>query len=243
MTTLARITIALILALFLSSCGFDTNIGDFSTGVKGNGIVAKDSRQITTEFSEISASEGLQVYVTQAEDFEITVEADENVIDLIGTDIENNKLKIHTLKNIGRATKKIYVSLPEITSLKGSSGSHLTTSNTITSDNMEVDASSGAMVNIALMANEIDIDASSGGNLKVSGSAAKADIDVSSGGNIDGKNLETKICHADANSGGNLSVSVSQSLVADANSGGNIAYLGNPEVQKKKSVSGSIHKY
>ena len=83
MTTLARITIALIMALFLSSCGLDINFGDFGSGKKGNGIVTNENREITDEFTMVSASEGLDVYVTNGDEFEITVEADENIIDLI----------------------------------------------------------------------------------------------------------------------------------------------------------------
>ena len=146
MTTLARLTIAFLLALFFTSCGFDVKIGDFGSGEKGNGIVTEESRTITDEFSKISASEGLEVYVTQAKDFDIMVEADENIIDLIGTDIKDGNLRIHTIKNIGRATKKIYVSLPEITALRSSSGSHLITQQTINCTDIDIDASSGSLL-------------------------------------------------------------------------------------------------
>ena len=104
MTTLARITIALILALFLSSCAFDLNFGE---GKKGNGTIVEDSRAISEAFTVVSASEGLDVYVTQANEFKIIVEADENILNLIGTDIKNGKLTIHAIENIGRATKKM----------------------------------------------------------------------------------------------------------------------------------------
>lgn len=243
MTTLVRIAITLLMALFLSSCGFDIQIGDFGTGKKGNGAVVTDTRPITEDFTQVSASEGLMVYVTQADEFSIKVEADENVIDLIETDIRNGKLRIHTEENIGRATKNIYVSLPEVTRLRSSSGAHLTTQNTIKANELEVDGSSGAILELDVVTNEIDIDASSGANLDISGEADDAMIDVSSGGNINAKNLQTRTCNADASSGGNVRVQVSKSLVADASSGGNISYSGEPNVEKKKSVSGSVHKY
>ncbi len=46
MTTLARITIALILSI-PTSCGFDINFGDFGSGKKGNGNVTSETREIT----------------------------------------------------------------------------------------------------------------------------------------------------------------------------------------------------
>jgi hypothetical protein len=243
MTTIVRIAFALLMTIFLSSCGFDIQIGDFGSGEKGNGNVVTDSRKITEEFTKVSASEGLVVYVTQAEEFSIEVEADDNVIDLIDTKIKNGKLRINTSKNIGHATKNIYVSLPKVTALAGSSGSHLETKNAIKTAELEVDGSSGAILELEVVSNEIDIDASSGANLRISGTANEALIDVSSGGNINAKNLQTQNCNADASSGGNVKVQVSRSLVADASSGGNISYSGDPTVETKKSVSGSVHQY
>ncbi|WP_273567412.1 head GIN domain-containing protein [Maribacter halichondriae] len=243
MTTLARIAIAVLVSIFLSSCGFDINIGDFGTGISGNGNVVTEERDITEDFTEVLASEGIQVYVTQADEFEISVEADENVMDLIGTDIRNGKLKIHAIENIGRATKKVYVSLPDVTALKGSSGSHLTTESTIKADILEIDASSGALMSIEINADQVDIEASSGANLTVAGGSDKTYVDASQGANINAKELMAKSCNAGASSGANIRINVSDELTADASSGGNISYTGDANVTTKKSVSGSVHKY
>ncbi len=242
MTTLIRIAIGLLISLFLSSCGFDINLGDFGPGKKGNGIVVEENREIRGEFTEISASEGLEVYVTQSNEFGISVEGDENIIDLIGTDIKNGRLRIHAIENIGRATKKVRVSLPEITALNSSSGANLRTESNIKANEIEIDASSGAFIELDLLAQEINVEASSGANLHLSGSVQKAFISGSSGANINAKDLVAEECNAGASSGANIGINVSRSLTADAGSGGNISYSGNPNVQKKKSVSGSVNK-
>ncbi|WP_405396473.1 head GIN domain-containing protein [Maribacter sp. Asnod2-G09] len=243
MTTLVRITVALVLALLLSSCGFDINFGDFGSGEKGNGVVVEETREITGDFTEVSSSEGLEVFVTQGADFDIAVEADENIIDLIGTDIKNGKLRIHSIENIGRATKKVYVTMPNVTSLRASSGAHLTTENKIKSDKLEVDASSGAIINANVLVTNMDIDASSGANISLEGTAKEVYVDASSGANIRAKDLSTLVATADASSGANISIDVTDDLTAEASSGGNISYKGDPSVQKNKSVSGSVHKY
>lgn len=240
MATLARITIAFLLTLFLSSCMFDMNFGN---GKKGNGIVTEDKREVTEEFSVVSASEGLDVYVTQADEFDITVEADENIIELIGTDIKDGKLRIHAIENIGRATKKIHVSLPNITALESSSGADLIVKNAIETDKIDLDASSGADLLVELVADEVTADASSGADIKLSGEANMLYANASSGADIRAKELLAKVCHADASSGADISVNVSDSLVADASSGADISYTGEASVQKKKSASGSVHKY
>lgn len=240
MTTLARIAISFLLALFASSCNFDINFGD---GKKGNGEVVEETRKVTEDFTVISASEGLDVFVTQDQDFKISVEADENIIDLIGTDIKDGKLRVHAIENIGRATKKIYISLPNITALRSSSGADLIVQNVIESEKIELDASSGSDLHVELVASEVSADASSGADIKVSGKTDILYADASSGADIRARELLTKKCNADASSGSDISVNVSESLVADASSGADISYTGDASVQKKKSVSGSVHKY
>lgn len=240
MTTLAKIAIAVLFALFASSCHMDLNFG---SGVKGNGEVVEETRKVAEDFTIVSASEGIDVFVTQDSQFKITVEADENVIDLIGTDIRDGKLKIHAIENIGRATKKVYVSLPEITGLRSSSGADLIAQNVIESDKIELDASSGSDLHVELTANEVSADASSGADIKVAGTAKMLYADASSGADIRARDLMAEKCNADASSGADISINVSESLVADASSGADISYTGEASVQTKKSVSGSVHKY
>ncbi|MEM9648339.1 head GIN domain-containing protein [Flagellimonas flava] len=240
MTTLAKIAIAFLLAIFASSCKMDISFGD---GKRGNGEVVEETRKVTDEFTVVSASEGLDVFVTQDQDFKISVEADENVIDLIGTDIKDGKLRIHAIENIGRATKKIYVSLPVITALKSSSGADLIAQNIIEAKKIELDASSGSDLHIELRAIEVSADASSGADIKISGSTDALYADASSGADIRARELIAKTCNADASSGSDISVNVTDSLVADASSGADISYTGEASVQTKKSVSGSVHKY
>lgn len=240
MTTLIKIAIALVLSLFMSSCAFDLKLGP---GEKGNGNVVKDSRAVSDDFTEISASEGLEVYVTQGSEYHIEVEADENIIDHIATDVRNHKLRIHTNEKIGRATKKIYVTLPEITNLETSSGANLTVDNTVEAHELHLSASSGAHMELRVDAQSLEAETSSGAGIKVSGETDALDAEVSSGAGLDADALETHRCEANASSGGNMTLNVSDELHAEASSGGNIRYKGNPNVRTSKSVSGSVSSY
>lgn len=239
MTTLARITIGLLLALLNASCGLDINLGD---GKRGNGVVTDDRREITDNFTVVSASEGLDVYVTQAEEFEILVEADENIIDLIGTDISNGKLRIHAIENIGKATKKVFVSLPVITGLETSSGADLSTGSLIRADRISLEASSGSDLHVEIAADEVEADTSSGADIRISGEAKLFYAHASSGSGISARDFAVETCNADASSGADIDLNVSESLTAEASSGADISYTGDPSVQQQKSVSGSVHK-
>ncbi|ADY30318.1 MULTISPECIES: head GIN domain-containing protein [Cellulophaga] len=237
MATLSKITIAVVLSLLFTSCSF--NIG---SGKKGNGVLTEQSRDVATSFERISASEGINVYVTQAKEFSIRVEADENVIDLIGTDIKDGKLKIHAIENIGRATKNVHVTLPVVTALYSSSGAELISESQIETNEIDLNASSGADIQIALVANSVNADCSSGADIKLSGKTNNLTVNASSGSDIDAYELKTKTCDADASSGADISVDVSDSLIADASSGADIKYSGTATVKKNKSSSGSVKK-
>ncbi len=240
MTTLARLAIGILLALLTSSCAFTMNWGE---GKRGNGEVVEESRKISEDFTTVYASEGLDVFVSQGSDFEIVVEADENIIDLIGTDIEDGKLKIHAIENIGRATKNVYVTLPEVEALKSSSGADLVAQTIIRGDKITLDASSGSDIEAEVIAKLIEADASSGADIKVSGKTDSFYADASSGADIKAQKLKAEKCNADASSGAGISVNVSETLTADASSGADISYTGDAAVTKKKSVSGSVRKY
>lgn len=240
MTTLAKIAIAIFFSIFSSSCILDANFG---AGKRGNGEVVEETRTVKEDFTVVSASEGLDVFVTQGNDYEIRVEADENIIDLIGTDIREGRLKIHAIENIGRATKKVYVTLPEVTGLKSSSGADLMVQNVLESNRIDLDASSGADLHVELNAKEITAEASSGADIKISGQSDYLRAEASSGADIRARDLQTKKCNADASSGSDISVNVSESLIADASSGADITYSGEANVEQKKSASGSVRKY
>lgn len=240
MTTLAKFTIAIVLALLASSCMLDMNFGP---GVKGNGEVVEEAREVSEDFTAITASEGLHVYVTQDSEFRIRVEADENVIDLIGTDIRDGKLHVHAIENIGRATKRVYVSLPEITALEASSGADLSGEGVIEADKVRLNANSGAELQLELVADQVEADCSSGADIRLGGRANLLYVDASSGSDVKALDMAARVCRANASSGADIKVQVLEELTADASSGADIGYTGDPKVETQKSVSGSVYKY
>ena len=112
MTTLTKILAAAIAALLFTSCITITD------GKRGNGNVVSETRDASEAFDVIKAQEGLDVYVSQGSTASIEVEADENIIDLIATDIKDGVLRVHCEEQIGRATsKKVYVSADETSNI------------------------------------------------------------------------------------------------------------------------------
>ena len=142
MTTLTKFIVGLIVSIMLMSCQFN---GNFGTGVKGNGNVETVERHIDENFSEIKVSRGLDVYLTQSDNVSLKVQADENLHDIIMTEVENNVLRIYADENIKRSSsKKVMVSFKDISKISSSSGSDVYSTNTITTESLEISTSSGS---------------------------------------------------------------------------------------------------
>lgn len=239
MTTLIKFIIATVLSLTLFSCNFDMNL---STGVKGNGEVVTEERAINESFTAIKAAEGLDVYLTQSDNESISVEADENLHDIILTDIENGVLRIHTKENIGWSTsKKVHVSFRDISSIKSSSGSDVYSTNTIQAERLELKSSSGSDIKLDVNTSVLNCDSSSGSDIRLSGKTVKLYAEASSGSDIKAADLMAESSEVKASSGADITVNTSKALTARASSGGDIKYYGNPEnVDKSDSSSGSV---
>ncbi|MCL6294310.1 head GIN domain-containing protein [Jejuia spongiicola] len=241
MTTLTKIIVATLLSLTLFSCNFDINM---NSGVRGNGNVQTVERSITESFTAIKATEGLDVYLTQSNSESITVEADENLHDLIITEVVDNVLKIHTRENIGRSTsKKVRVSFKDISAITSTSGSDVYSTNTITTDYLILKSTSGSDMKLNVDTSTLECQSTSGSDLKLSGKTKKLIAEATSGSDIKASNLIAESSQVKATSGADITVNTSKELTAKANSGGDIKYYGNPEkVNKSDGPSGSIRK-
>jgi hypothetical protein len=239
MTTISKFITALIMSLLLVSCQFN---GDFGFGVRGNGNVETVERSIDNDFSEISVSRGLDVYLTQGDNVSLIVEADENLHDIIITEVENGVLKITTDENISFSkSKKVMLTFKDVSKIKATSGSDVFSTNTIITDNLELTTTSGSDMEVDINVQVADCRSTSGSDLRVSGKTNKLYAEATSGSDIKAGNLKAKISEARATSGADITLNTSEELYAKATSGGDIKYSGNPDrVTKKDGVSGSI---
>jgi len=239
MSTLTRIIITSIVGMLMLSCNFSMNLGE---GVNGNGNVVTAERNISSDFNQIKVSQGLDLYITQSNDVSLSVEADENLHDLIMTDVENNILRIYSSENIKRASsKKIMLNINDISSIKATSGSNVYSTNTIKVDELELVSTSGADIKLDVKTQLLDCRSTSGSNINLRGTTNTLIAAATSGSNIKANQLKAETSEVKATSGADISVNTSKELTARATSGGDVRYSGNPEkVNKSDSSSGSV---
>lgn len=240
MSTLVKVLTTLILSLTLCSCQFDF----ISSGEHGNGNVVTADRVIEGSFDSVEASEGLDIIINQGTEQKITVEADENLHDLILTELLGNTLKVHCKNNIGRATsKKIFVSIPEVRKLESTSGADVWSMGVIKGNSLHLKTSSGADIQAEVEVTDVLLETSSGSDIDVSGKATNVTAHASSGSDIDAGLLEAVNARAEASSGADITVNSSEKIDIKTSSGGDVSYRGNPAiVQKQGELMNKIFK-
>lgn len=236
MSTITKVLIGLITGLLFVSC-------NLNIGVRGNGNVQTKARTIDGNFDAIEVSRGLDVYLTQSDTENITVQADENLHNIIKTEIEGGVLKIFAKDNISYSeARKVMVSFKNVTKISASSGSDVYGTNNFTINNLELSTSSGSDMTLKIDAETLDCSSSSGSDLTLTGKTEFIKANASSGSTIDAEKLTASNTEAKASSGADILITTTKTLIAKASSGGDITYYGNPErIEKTDGVSGNIH--
>ena len=230
------LTLLLITTLF-SSCALD-----MFNRVNGNRNVVTEDRSTKEDFTKIKVSTGLELYISQGSKNKIIVEADENLQDLIITEVKDGVLKIYSEKNIWRSkARKIYVTIEGLEAIAATSGSDVYTNTTLKVNDLNISATSGANINISVDANTVETNATSGSDIEISGVSNNHISKATSGASIDAYQLISKNVTAKVTSGADINVHASESIFAKATSGGDIDFKGSPKkVDKKTSSGGSV---
>lgn len=236
-TAIHRILTILFVATLFSSC-----VIDMFNRVNGNRNVVTEDRSTKENFTKVKVSSGIDLYISQGFKNKIVVEADENLQEIIITEVKNGELKIYSDKNIWRAkARKVYVTIKELAAISATSGADVYSKETLKVNDLSVSATSGADINISVDANTVETSATSGSDIEITGITNSHSTKATSGASINAYQLESKNVTAKVTSGADINVFASVSLDAKASSGGDIDFKGNPKnVNKKSSSGGSI---
>lgn len=209
-------------------------------------LAAKPNRQDrpVAPFNKITVSSGIDLFLVQGDKEQVSVEADDDLIDQIMTKVEDGTLQIYiknkTNWNWGfNQVRKVYVSFDDLVSLQASAGADVLAETELKLDKIDISASSGADVSLTnLTATEVHVSASSGADAEIAGTTQVLFADSSSGSDIDCGSLRATTVTAKASSGSDIIVCAIESLTANASSGGDIEYKGEPKQRNINESSG-----
>jgi len=227
---------ASILPLFLiTSCL--SGIG----GEDGNGHVTTVERKVSS-FDAIKAGGAFEIMLSRDSSESVTIEADENLMDLIRTEVRGSTLVIETTKRIGNfECLKVHVGYRVLRSLSFSGGSQVTGRNVLSAERLDIESSGASDIELEIQAAELDIELSGAGNIEIRGQAGEADIEISGAGKLYAEDLETARMDIEVSGAGNARVFAREELRAKVSGAGSIKYKGNPaKVNQDVSGAGSI---
>lgn len=237
----SKVIAATLVAISITSCNHNINFGK---SITGSGNVSTEKRNVAN-FDKVTISQGLECEIIYSDKLEVTVEADDNLINGIQTTVENGTLEISSEYDnyINVTSKRIIVHMPKIVSLESTSGSMLKSGNILKSDDITLKSSSGSSLEVEVEADKVTLETSSGSEQTVIGKALKVYSASSSGSTIDADELLANEVFAQSTSGSSTSVNAAVLLDGKASSGSSISYSNSPkEVRKEESSGGSVSK-
>jgi len=186
-------------------------------GVKGSGNVVNEKRNVA-DFKAIEVGGIFEVEVVAQKDFSVEVEADDNIMQFVKTEVRNGTLEISTDKKVSTKNLRVRISAPDI-------------------DNLDV--SGVAKVSLANLKNDsLKVETSGASKVRVDGETRNFDADLSGASRIDAESLRAENVNVDGSGASNASVNVSGDLKADLSGASKVTYVGNPK-NLEKSTSGA----
>lgn len=200
--------------------------------IKGDGNLKKETRTVA-DFNSLSSHGAIDVKITYGNSNSIEVEADENLLPYIETNVENGKLIIQTKKNVNLNSRRkmtVSVSMTKINTLQLSGSGNIDGDGSFTSDEETKIMLSGSG-NIHLASGSfksLNVAISGSGNILVKGGSANSVlVSVSGSGNADCSDIAADNVDVKISGSGNAKVNVNKSLSADISGSGNVYYKGN----------------
>ena len=226
MKTISRVTLALAFFFVLSN------------------TYAQDERKLDY-FDAITVVGDVELVLIAGEEAKAFITAEGISEDDVTVYVKGKTLKIQLIEGLfhDKDHARVEVTYQQLRALKASAGAKAFSSATITGDQLDLRASSGAQMDLAVEVNALVATATEGAVIEIEGSTETQEVTTSTGGQYRGLDLQCDRTYVRANTGGQAEVVANKRLDANANTGGQIDYTGDPEEKNTRSlISGGIQK-
>jgi hypothetical protein len=213
-----------------------------NNSITGNKIVITQDRTVTS-FHALKVSGGIDVELLQGKQLKLQVEADENLVALIHTEVKDGVLNIYHDKNIQNAkTMKVYVTFQDLDAITASGGCDIESKHQLGFNKLKTDMSGGCDMKLDCKAKNLVCILSGGCDAELSGEAESGTFDVSGGCDLKASELRLKNCTIDASGGSDVEVNVKGELTIEASGASDVTYYGKPaKVSQSAHGASDIH--
>jgi hypothetical protein len=182
------------------------------------------------------------VILQQGNQESLTIEAEDNIIPHIQSNVNGNKLSLSYDSNIPTPTKtvKFYLTVKDLSSIT-ISGAVKVETNDFKTQNLVISTngySEGSMS--GLIINKLTVNISGAGKMNMAGTATDQTITISGSGNYQARDLKSQNTTITINGAGEGTLNVSNILNATIIGNGDISYIGNPQVSQQINGAGTV---
>ena len=179
-------------------------------GIKGDGNVIKQDRPVSG-FDGIDVGGAFRVFLTQGSTEKLIIEADENLLDIIETEVKGGTLHIKTNKDIrDYEALNVYITFKDLRNLDISGACNLKGENKFTLNDFELDGSGASNIELKFSATNLEMDISGASNIELYGSAEKMELELSGASTFEAYELEVNYCEADISGASHAYITVNE---------------------------------
>jgi hypothetical protein len=225
------------------SFGIDNNFGG---GTPGSGKIVTETREVQ-DFLAISVSYPAEVLIQQGKVESVKIEAEDNLIGQLTTEMENGTLVIRN-KEIDwnkrvSPTKpvRITVMVKNLRNLDFSSAGTIRVEKLATDELTVHISGAGSLTLDQLQTRKLDCRLSGAGSINASGAADELKLVISGVGSFEGAELFSQTADARISGAGSATVHPKNELSASISGTGSIRYFGTPNVSQHVSGLGSVN--
>lgn len=196
-----------------------------------------------TGFDAIAVGGGIDLFVRQGEEFRVEVESDDDVAEIV-TEVRDGTLEIRRERTLSGFFDwgdhgAAYVTLPVLKALTASGGSDVRGDGTLSGDALEIVASGGSDLAIDVAVGSLAATASGGSDTRLSGTARTARLHSSGGSDLNASRFSVAEANVESSGGSDVSITVSDRIVANASGGSDITYSGDPRTVDVNASGGA----
>jgi len=209
--------------------------------VRGSGDIETEERDVS-DFHEVHLSGTGDLIITQGEKESLVIEADDNVIPLIETEVSMEILTIGFKRGynfVPTSDIKFYLTVKELDEIL-LSGAGSVICGDFDAGELEIGISGAGDIDFRLNADVVRVNSSGAGDINLSGTVDRQEINLSGAGKYDAGDLESRECDITVSGAGSATVNVSQELDINISGVGSVNYKGSPDIQQKITGLGRI---
>ena len=211
---------------------------------RGSGRVITEPRHVP-DFRSVSLSGMGTILITQGPTPALEIEAEDNVMPLLRTEVRNGALNLWFRRQLRRRkivpTKEIvfHITAPDIQAVEISGAGKLKCK-ALKTKALKIDLSGAAVVDMGLDTGALDLDAAGASKIILRGRADRQTVDMSGSGAYLARDLEGQTATLTISGAGRAEVNVTRALDVALSGAGAVLYRGDPHITPEISGAGKI---